>query len=166
MNANQAVQNFGDGSQAYVNPAEISKKAASMFNQAATQATVKRFWAWITRRPSQLMHLSDVVQENGISGGAYVGTRPVDIHQICGSESRVDDFDCEFHPREQRIRDRWVSVARAFLRRDSLPPVELIQVGECYFVRDGHHRISVARSIGQRFIDAEIILLRARSGIL
>jgi hypothetical protein len=106
-----------------------------------------------------------VAQGSGISSGAYAGTRAVDIHQICGSESRVDDFDGEFQPLQLRMRDRWVNIARAFLRRDPLPPVELIQVGECYFVWDGHHRISVARSIGQRYIDAEIIMLRARQPV-
>jgi len=37
-----------------------------------------------------------------------------------------------------------------------LPPVELVQVGDVYFVRDGHHRISVARTVGQRDIEAEV----------
>ena len=37
-----------------------------------------------------------------------------------------------------------------------MPPVALIQVGDCYFVRDGHHRISVAKALGQKAIDATV----------
>jgi len=46
------------------------------------------------------------------------------------------------------------------MEKKVLPPVELIQVGGCYFVRDGHHRISVARSFGQQYIEAEIIRMQ------
>jgi hypothetical protein len=42
------------------------------------------------------------------------------------------------------------------LAGDPLPPVELIQVGSVYFVRDGHHRISVARAMGQQEIEAVV----------
>jgi hypothetical protein len=37
-----------------------------------------------------------------------------------------------------------------------LPPIKLIQVGDCYYVRDGHHRLSVARALGEQFIEAEV----------
>jgi hypothetical protein len=36
--------------------------------------------------------------------------------------------------------------------------VELIQIGEVYFVQDGHHRISVARALGQRTIEAQVVV--------
>jgi len=38
----------------------------------------------------------------------------------------------------------------------TLPLVDLVQVGDVYFVRDGHHRISVARAFGQESIDAQV----------
>jgi hypothetical protein len=50
----------------------------------------------------------------------------------------------------------WLSVAVARQRGKSLPPVKLIQVGDVYYVQDGHHRISVARALGQRDIEAEV----------
>ena len=49
-----------------------------------------------------------------------------------------------------------MSVAGAQLQDVPLPPVDLIQVGDRYFVRDGHHRISVARTLGQHFVEAEV----------
>jgi uncharacterized ParB-like nuclease family protein len=42
-----------------------------------------------------------------------------------------------------------------------LPPVELVQLGDLYFVRDGHHRISVAQAMGQESIEAEVIVWQA-----
>ncbi len=71
-------------------------------------------------------------------------------------EGRCDDFDVGFHPLKEHTEERWVSVARAQLRGLGLPPVELIQVGDAYFVCDGHHRISVAAALGQQEIDAVV----------
>ena len=56
----------------------------------------------------------------------------------------------------QRVRERWLSIASSYLHGISLPAVELIQVGDIYFVRDGHHRISVSRAFGEVEIDAEV----------
>jgi hypothetical protein len=80
----------------------------------------------------------------------------VPISQIQGSEGKSEEFDAEFRPLKPFSRDRWVSVAVAFLQGKSLPPVELIKVGQQYFVRDGHHRISVARAYGQYDVDAVV----------
>jgi hypothetical protein len=80
----------------------------------------------------------------------------VAINQIVGSEGRVNDFDKNFRPLVSHTRDRWVGIAIAQRRDIPLPPVELIQVGDEYYVRDGHHRISVARTFGQAAIEAEI----------
>jgi hypothetical protein len=76
-----------------------------------------------------------------------------------GSEGRSGDFDCDFNPMHYRSMDRWVSVAVARSSGAALPDIELIQLGEDYFVRDGHHRISVARAFRQEYIDAKVIVL-------
>ncbi len=86
----------------------------------------------------------------------YAGVQTVAIRSIRGSEGRLIDFDAEFRPLHDRTRDRWVSVAAARLRGTRLPPVELIKSGDDYFVRDGHHRISVARALGEEFIEANV----------
>jgi hypothetical protein len=82
----------------------------------------------------------------------------VAIGQIRGSEGRCEDFDSSFQPLKEHAEERWVSVARAQLRGLSLPPIELIQLGDVYFVRDGHHRISVAAALGQQEIDAVVTI--------
>ncbi|MBZ0308456.1 MAG: chromosome partitioning protein ParB, partial [Anaerolineae bacterium] len=67
---------------------------------------------------------------------------------------KVNDFDRNFHPLNETTENRWVWVATAMLRGVSLPPVELILMGNTYYVVDGHHRISVAKMLKYHYIDA------------
>lgn len=76
-------------------------------------------------------------------------------NRLAGAIS-VDSGDCSFYPVRDHNQGRWLGVATARQEEKSLPPVELIQVGDVYFVRDGHHRISVARALGQPVIEAEV----------
>ncbi len=87
----------------------------------------------------------------------------VPISQIRGSEGKSGEFDAQFRPLKRYSRDRWVSVAVAYLQGKTLPPVELIKVGRQYFVRDGHHRISVARAYGQYDVDAVVTICDAQA---
>jgi hypothetical protein len=91
----------------------------------------------------------------------YGGLHQVSIHQIVGSVSRYHDFDRAFLPRRTTTRDRWEGIDRAYYEDTALPPIELYRLGETYFVKDGNHRVSVARERGQEFIDAYIIELEA-----
>jgi hypothetical protein len=84
------------------------------------------------------------------------GTRRVPIRQIQGSECRPGDFDRDFHPLHDLNKARWLGVADAQLRGKTLAPVALTEVGDVYFVRDGHHRISVARALGQTTVEATV----------
>ena len=109
----------------------------------------------ILRRPTrELLDLDALSRAWTIRGRRFAGRQTVPISQIQGSESRVTDFDLTFHPRDQRLAERWCRVAEAWQQGAALPPVELIRVGDVYFVRDGHHRISVAAAHGAREIDA------------
>jgi len=86
------------------------------------------------------------------------GIRTVPLSQIRGSEGRSRYFDGDFNPLHDRARGRWLNIARARQQDKVLPPVVLVQVGDIYFVRDGHHRVSVARALGQTDIDARVTL--------
>jgi len=80
----------------------------------------------------------------------------VTFDRIWGSEGRCRDFDRAFYPLRSHEKDRWLSIAVAREIGIGLPPVELVQVGDVYFVQDGHHRISVARMQGQKAVDAGV----------
>jgi hypothetical protein len=90
-------------------------------------------------------------------GESYRGVQSVRLSQIVGSMDRFQDFNREFFPRQRFTAGRWQNVDRAYYQDVHLPPIQLYKVGDVYFVKDGNHRVSVARERGQEYIDAEVI---------
>ncbi len=89
----------------------------------------------------------------------YVGMEAVEVDKIVGSEGRYRDFNRHFLPRREFLKSRWISIDMAHYNDVPLPPVRIYDVGGIYFVRDGNHRVSVARMRGQTMIDAEVTKL-------
>lgn len=135
------------------------------FKQAARadfdDAFRKGFWrsviSWLTKHSNELLPFDEVLKRLPMHGQHYIGLKQVPMDQIIGSVSRYQDFDRAFLPRQTHTRDRWESVDRAHLQDVILPPVELYKLGNVYFVKDGNHRVSVAREKGQVYIDAYVI---------
>ncbi len=132
--------------------------AAGLFNAALAAGRQRAFWAHLTRRPTQLRRLPGTLPRGD---GHYAGLRTVDIAAIRGSEGRTTEFDDQFNPLTNVVRQRWQRVASALEAGLRLPPVVLIQVGDEYYVRDGHHRVSVTRALGQAVIEADITVRKA-----
>jgi hypothetical protein len=126
------------------------------FRQAQFDGWLGAALAALRGRSTALKNLEQLVAKSRVTSRRYVGLRPVSLDQIRGSEGRTGDFDRSFHPLSCHTRQRWVNVMLARLADVPLPPVELIQVGEVYFVRDGHHRLSVAHALGETCVDAEV----------
>ena len=80
----------------------------------------------------------------------------VPLDAIVGSVGRTFDFTREFLPLQDSDMDRWVGVSVAMSGLRGLPPVELYRIGDAYFVRDGNHRVSVARQLGAKTIHAYV----------
>jgi hypothetical protein len=112
----------------------------------------------LTRQSRGLFDLAAVEADCRVTASCDAGFQMVSIDRIRGSEGRVHDFDCNFDPLKDHNRERWLGIAEARDQGKALPPVALIQVGDLYFVRDGHHRISVARARGQLEIEATVIV--------
>src|SRR5262245_4723277 len=123
--------------------------ASALFASAHCAGRVRQLWARLSGQSRRLLDLSSVAATGTVGDRRAAGIQTVPIRQIRGSEGRCDDFDVAFRPLTAHTEERWMSVATAYLRGIGLPAVELIQVGEVYFVRDGHHRISVAAALGQ-----------------
>ncbi len=121
----------------------------------------KAYWRdWLKRlvgKHNNLLSFDDIPVELRRQAPNNLGLQAVPLNQIVGSEGRYHEFDQAFYPREKRSKDRWVRVDQAHLANVLLPPVELLKIGESYFVRDGNHRVSVARAHGQAHIDATVI---------
>ena len=127
-------------------------EAVDLLAQIYMRGIFYRALALILGQPRRLRRLA-LAERSGVR--RYDGVYSVPLSEIGGSEGR-DDFDARFHPLREDMSKRWLGVARAALRGEHLPPVELIRAGDVYYVRDGHHRISVARALGQTHIDAAV----------
>lgn len=133
-------------------------RAEQLYDQALNRNRLGALWSNLRGRPNRLLDLSVVHASATVTGHDYIGRRQVPISEIRGSGSsgRSRDFDADFRPLKSHSQARWVSVATAWQRGANLPPVKLTQVGDTYFVEDGHHRISVARALGHTEIDAVV----------
>jgi hypothetical protein len=103
-----------------------------------------------------------VVDALGRVSESYAGLQPVPLDAIVGSVDRTREFDRSFRPVSPRLRSRWERIAAAQRRGESLPPISVYRIGDLYFVRDGHHRVSVARSLGRPDIDAYVTEVQTR----
>jgi hypothetical protein len=103
-----------------------------------------------------LMSFDDPVGQLGFKGQASEGIRAIPIASIVGSVDRVTDFDPKFRPLRRASRNRLASLQRAF-SDGSFPPISVHQIGDAYFVSDGHHRVALAHRLGMCFIDADVV---------
>jgi hypothetical protein len=106
----------------------------------------------------------EVVAALGYVSEHYAGQAVVPLDAIVGTVDRGRDFDRSFRPTSGRVRSRWEHIAAAMRRGEAMPPVDLVRIGQIYFVRDGHHRISVARALGRGDIDANVTEVVTRIG--
>jgi hypothetical protein len=132
-------------------------QARAAYERVRRQAVLNALLARLAGRPNDLLSYHETRGRLALVGQSYRGLRTVPVDRIVGSTDRVGDFDRAFRPRRAHCAGRWLSVACAHAEGKTLPPVELYQVGDAYFVLDGHHRVSVARAWGQFFIDAEVV---------
>ncbi len=112
--------------------------------------------ALLTRRPTDLLPFEQVREKLHLHSLSYLGLQDVPLSQIVGSVGRYNDFNRAFFPRQAELRDRWRRVDRLATMGPGLPPVELYKVGQSYFVRDGNHRVSVARQHNAPTIQAYV----------
>jgi hypothetical protein len=133
-----------------------SQLAQHLYQRVCLLGQLGQWWASLTRQSWRLLNLAEI-EATCIESTRYsVGLQTVRLEQIRGSQGRCQDFDRHFYPLHDHLASRWMRVATAWHLGIALPPVELVQVGEIYFVRDGHHRISVAKAFGQTEINAEV----------
>ncbi len=128
----------------------------SLYQRAWLKGWLRRMRSALTRRSSDLLNLAEAEASRHIENRYSAGVQMVALDQIQGSQGRCRDFDRAFYPLQGHSESRWLRVAMVRELGVVLPLVELVQVGNIYFVRDGHHRISVARALGQTEIEAEV----------
>jgi hypothetical protein len=144
---------------------ELSRQPASTAQiQREAQHLYQRFikgksgLGWLWRKKSKLLELKEIETKAELYKPIYKGVKEVPLDLIKGSEGRENDFDGDFRPIKPTDETilRWKSIAQAELKGESLPAVALLQVDNVFYVRDGHHRISVAKALGRATIDAAV----------
>jgi hypothetical protein len=134
------------------------------FTRARRRAFLRRIGAFLRKDPAsnRLLSFDEVKSALAAVEQVYLGMRTAEVSKIVGSVGRHRDFDRAFLPSKGDLGARWKRIDEMMHRSEELPPVSLYKIGDAYFVRDGNHRVSVARQIGVEMIDAEVIELRSR----
>jgi hypothetical protein len=111
-----------------------------------------------------ILPFGEVVEALGRVEERYVGLQTIDLDSVLGTVDRARGFDRQFRPTTARVRARWERIANAARRGEPLPPISVYRIGDVHFVRDGHHRVSVARALGRDTIDAYVVEVVTRVG--
>src|ERR687897_604954 len=141
-----------------------NEQADKDFSRARRRAFLKRVGAYLRKDPAsnQLLSFAEARSTLGAVEQAYLVLRVMPAAKIVGSVGRHRDFDRAFLPSKPSLGGRWKKIDQAVRRAEELPPVSLYKIGDAYFVKDGNHRVSVARQQGIEMIDAEVVELRSR----
>lgn len=132
------------------------------FRRARGKEILRSIWGMLLGQSHRLLSWEDVSSKLRLRGGIARGVQPIPTSKIVGSVGRYQDFDDAFLPARNNLSERWMRLNRAFDESKSLPPVQLYQVDDVYFVLDGNHRVSVARQHNVEYIDAEVIEVKSR----
>lgn len=130
------------------------------------RARIKAFWnailGLLTGHDDHLLSWEHARRELAVQGQASLKLVSVPLDRIVGTVGRYEDFDRAFLPTHDSLLGRWRSIDQAYDAGIDLPPIQLYQVGDAYFCVDGHHRVSVARQRGMRFLEAQVIEVKAK----
>jgi hypothetical protein len=134
-------------------------QAANDFNRVRIREAFSRLLSFADPDRRNMLSLDEVKELLKPKTEIYLGMRTVPVDRIVGSEGRYRDFNRRFLPRYEYLRSRWMRVDMANIQDLILPPIKLYELGGLYFVRDGNHRVSVAKVKGVQDIDAEVVSL-------
>jgi uncharacterized ParB-like nuclease family protein len=140
------------------------QNALQDFRSARSRATLEQLMARLTGSSVNLLPFFEISSKLRIAGGSDVGLKDIPLDAIVGSVSRSADYTRSFLPRKDSDSHRWAKVKELMVspRHSGLPPIDVYKIGEVYFVRDGHHRVSVARQMGAKTIQAYVTEIRTR----
>lgn len=128
--------------------------------QAFQNARSKVFWqdiiSLLRGKPAELLSFDDIKTRLRLREESYRGLQDVPLDRIIGSVGRYRDFTSTFLPKNPKMQERWSRVYAHTSSMQGLPPVELYKIDDVYFVRDGNHRVSVARQMGHKTIEAHV----------
>ncbi len=126
------------------------------FSRARMSAFWQEVWGFMTGQSIDLLRFEEVKNRLRLRDERYIGLKEIELDKIVGSVGRYKDFTRSFLPRTNAIRSRWQRLDAMARGPSGFPPIEVYRVGEVYFVIDGNHRVSVARQLGAKTIEAYV----------
>jgi hypothetical protein len=132
------------------------REGISAFQNARFRAFWDDVFGLIRGKPAELLSFEDIRARLRLREEDYKGLQDVPLDKIAGSVGRYREFNSKFLPKRNTMQDRWSRVYAQASGLVGLPPIELYKVGDVYFVRDGNHRVSVARQLGAKTIQAHV----------
>jgi hypothetical protein len=129
------------------------------FLRARRRQTLARLVRRLRRAPDDvnlILPFDEVVAALGMQGERSLGLQTIRLDTVVGTVDSRRDFDRRFRPTSSRVRERWERLALAQRRGEPIPPIDVYRVGGLHFVKDGHHRVSIAVATGQQLIDAYV----------
>ena len=137
------------------------------FQRARRRQVMSRLGRRLGRGPGDvdvILPFEEVVGALGRVEERYAGLQTIPLDSVLGTVDRKQGFDRQFRPTTVLVRARWERIANAVRRGEAMPPISVYRIGEVHFVRDGHHRVSVARALGRTDIDAYVVEVVTRVG--
>ena len=131
-------------------------EAKEKYRRSVVQAQLADLFGLISGENTDLLSYDEVAKRLKARQQISMGTQMVRLDRIVGSVGRYRDFTRTFLPRSGANADRWARIDAMMNSLEGLPPVELYKIGEVYFVRDGNHRVSVARANDLSHIEAYV----------
>jgi len=108
------------------------------------------------------LSFDEVVAALGWRGKHDLGLQTIQLDTVVGTAGSRREFDRRFRPTSGRVRERWERLDLAQRRGAAIPPIEVYRVGGLHFVKDGHHRVSVAVAAGRKTIDGYVTEVATR----
>ena len=135
-------------------------QAGGDFDRERRRRAFRRIATRLRQAPDdvdEMLPFDEVVEALGSGAQRDLGVQMIPLDSIVGTvDRRRSQFDRSFRPMTAELRDRWQRVAAARRSGVSLPPIDVYRVGGLHFVEDGHHRVSVARALGDDAIEARV----------
>jgi uncharacterized protein (TIGR00730 family) len=140
--------------------ASMRVKADGAFSQARRRLLFQHILKFFTGGQSDsLLSFDEVRAKLRVRGQHYAGLQTIPLEKIAGSVGRYQEFNRAFLPTQEFIRERWKRVYEVAHSAGGFPPIDVYQIGDVYFVRDGHHRVSVLKELGATTIEATVTVL-------
>ncbi|GIK39131.1 MAG: hypothetical protein BroJett011_29640 [Chloroflexota bacterium] len=133
-------------------------RSETEFNRAKVKGFLEMMLGLITGHNMHLLSFDEVIKKLNLKEAAYLGVQDIPLENIAGSTGRYEDFTRHFLPRSgnEREKERWRNIYTLAETGKGFPPIDVYKIDQVYFVKDGNHRVSVARALGWETIQAHV----------